>query len=54
MDLAKMLTRGEGVKNPENCVDVIYVWPLTQFSPNLARNPGILSVQYFSLEHGKC
>ena len=23
-----VLTRGEGVQNPENLADVIYVWPL--------------------------
>ena len=30
MDLARMQTREEGVQNPENCVDVIYVWPLIE------------------------
>ena len=28
MDWSKMLTRGEGVKNPENLADVIYEQPL--------------------------
>ena len=29
IDLAKMRTRGEGVQNPENFADVLYVWPLS-------------------------
>ena len=37
-----MRTRGEGVKNPENFADVLYVWPLTS---SLITNP-ILVANY--------
>ena len=29
ISIVKILTRGEGVKNPENLADVICEWPLT-------------------------
>ena len=30
IDLAKMRTRGEGVRNPENIADVLYGWSLSK------------------------
>ena len=33
ISIVKILTRGEGVKNPENLADVICEWPLTENQP---------------------
>ena len=47
VDLAKMRTRGEGVKKPENFADVLYVWPLNQSPVSFQRKWQLLQYAMF-------